>query len=141
MNYREAICSRILGEAPIVALLDEYAGAGAVFSPRKPEDYEYTDKPAVIIRPPTDMEDVSPFGADLARTLITVSIYALLAPNSTDDSKVSDVARRLRTLFRVPFEGADGTTYQGIVSGPIPAPVDNPRMAGELIQLRLHMEA
>jgi hypothetical protein len=139
MNMREAIRSRIIGDAPTVALLDTYAGGAAVFSPKKPEDHTYKAAPTVLIRKPTQLDDISPFGGQRSDVIISVVLYALLGENDTDDTAVESAALAIRELFRgKSFVGADGITYQALVSGPIAAPVENPQMTGELLQLRLN---
>lgn len=149
MNEREAIRSRILADAAVVALLDSWeASAGvmapAVFSPQKPAKYVYTVAPAVIIRPPTTLDDESTFGTAgkgaRSALLVQVVIYGQLPQNSTDDSRVDTTAKKIRQLFRgKKFGGADGLNYQAIVSGPIAAPTESENMVGRLLQLRLNV--
>ena len=144
MNEREAIRSRIIGDNAVVAMLDDYAGAPAVFAPRRPDAYDYGVDPAVIIRPPTSLDDESTFGTGgkgaRSTVLVQVVVYAQLPQNSTDDSRVDQAAKAIRQLFRGKgFVGADGLTYQALVSGPIAAPTDADNIVGRLLQIRLNV--
>lgn len=139
MNIRQAIGDKISGDAAIAALLDSYAGAPAVFAPQTPPAYEFQVKPAVIVRSPTALDDLTAFsGNALSRALLTVSLYSIFPPNSSSDAAIESAANAIRALFRAgPFRGTDGITYQPIVSGPIAAPVSAPEMIGRSLQLQM----
>lgn len=149
MNVREAIIDRIGNDAPTAALLDTYGDDGdpAIFSPRKPAEYDYTELPAVLIRIPTAVDDFSTFRGKSApettgqrsAVLVDVVVYGKMPMNSTDDTKVENAAKSIRRLFRGKrFAAPDGLTYQALVSGPIAAPSDSDQVAGYLLQLRLN---
>lgn len=140
MNVRGAVVDRIEGDAAVVALLDQYEGAAAVFSPNIPADYAYATAPAVIVRAPTDLRDSSMFQGRRSEIVLSVSIYCQFDRNSNDISDVEDAALLIRDLFRgKSFVGSDGLTYQGVVTGPIPAPVTSPSMFGQLLLIRLYV--
>jgi len=149
MRERQAVLDRIGSDAAIAALLDTYGDDGdpAVFSPWKPADYEWDEAPAVIIKPPTSVEDASTFRGKTAPettgqrsiVLLDVVVYGKMPADSTDDTVVEAVAKKIRQLFRgKKFVAPDGLTYQAIASGPIAAPTDSDQMAGYLLQLRLN---
>lgn len=139
MNHREALIARLTHvDDGIASLLDTYAGGAAIFSPIKPDDYEWKTLPGCLIRRPTGFDDVSPFQGAESLILVTMVFYAKLADNSTDDGPVAAAAQAAWSLFRhSSFVGADGIRYQATASGPVAAPTSTPRLVGELIQLRL----
>lgn len=147
MNLRGAIVDRIKDDGAIAALVDTYdIGDGlapAVFSPRKPDDYEWKTTPAIVVRKPTSLDDKSVSKGANSVALVSIVVYALMPENGMSSVATEDVANLLRELFRgKSFVGSDSIEYQAFeVTGPIAAPVDNQQMTGELIQVRFWIGA
>jgi len=137
MNIRAAMIAHMKNSAPLVALLDDYKGFPAIFSPTAPGDYSAKLKPHILVRRPSKLDDTSPFQGRSSDALVQLSVYGLLPNNSTDDSNIEAVSFEVRERFRGQAFIHEGITYQAIASGPIPAPSDTENVVGEVLQVRL----
>lgn len=139
LDLTGGVCDWLANGAGMGALLDEHAGAPAVFTPLKPAGYEYKELPAAIVRRPTLFDDKKPFaGEDAADALLQVAFYCRYPANSTDDRLLNAAVMKARKLFQDGrFVDTNGIRYQSRVSGPLDAPVSSIELTGAILQLRL----
>lgn len=137
IDPQAAVFSRLTGDATLTAALAVYGGAPAVFEDgMAPGDLVIAAAPVVIVTPPTHLANADAFDASFRTEQIFVRLYARPAGSSLT---LQTAAERVRTLLQNwgPAAITGGTLINGTVSGPSPAPTDDPSLDGRLILVNL----
>lgn len=137
MDVQAIVFARITGDATLTALLGVHSAAPAVFEDGKVSpEFEHGTKPLCVITPPSNNANPDTLDAALREELITVRLYHKPAGSS---SPLHLAAERVRALFKNWGSAAvtGGTVIHAEVSGPFPAPTDDPSLDGRIVSITL----
>jgi hypothetical protein len=137
LDHQAAVFARLTGDATLLALIAAHATAPAVFEDGAvPPEFAHGVKPIIVVSSPSHAGDDDTMDGKLRSELIALRLYH--QPNGAS-LPLQQAAERARTLFKdwgaVAITG--GTVIQTEVSGPFPAPTDDPSLDGRIIQLTL----
>lgn len=137
MNLQAVVFARITGDATLVALLATHSAAPAVFEDGKVSpEFEHGTLPMAVITPPSNNGNPDTLDASLREELISIRLYHKPAGSSLP---LFSAAERLRALFKNWGSAAvtGGTIIHAEVSGPFPAPTDDPSLDGRIVSITL----
>lgn len=140
MNSTKALFDRLASDSGILAGLDVYGGAPAIFNDRAPDDFIFGAKAALIIAAPTGDDPTETFTEAGREIRQDIRLYA------KDDGSTADIdalARTVRDLFHNQPEALTVTGAAPIIcqaSGPTVSPTTDPSLVGRRISLRLELE-
>lgn len=140
MNSTKAIFDRLAADAYILAGLDTYGAAPAIFNDRAPDAFVFGTKAALIIAAPTGDDPTETFTETGREIRQDIRLYA------RDDGSTADIdalARAVRDLFHnhpedLTVSGARPVICQA--SGPTVSPTTDPSLVGRRVSLRLELE-
>lgn len=140
MNSTKAIFDRLAADADILAGLDTYGAAPAIFNDRAPDAFVFGTKAALIIAAPTGDDPTETFTETGREIRQDIRLYA------RDDGSTADIdalARAVRDLFHnhpedLTISGARPIICQA--SGPTVSPTTDPSLVGRRVSLRLELE-
>ena len=137
MNPQAVVFARITGDATLTALLASYAAAPAVFDDGKvPAEFEHGSLPMAVLTPPSNNGNPDTFSEKMREEVLSVRLYHKPAGSSLP---LHSAAARVRALFKNWGATAitGGTLIHAEVSGPFPAPTDDPSLDGRIINITL----
>lgn len=131
------VFARLIGDATLTALLAEFSSAPAVFEDGKaPSEFEHGENAMVVVTPATNNANPDTFSASMREEIVTVRLY-----HKPDGSSLplQQAAERVRALFKNwgSVAGTGGTIIHAEVSGPFPAPTDDPSLDGRIVSITL----
>ena len=131
------VFARLTGDATLTALLSTFGGAPAVFEDGKvAPEFEHGPQPMAVVTPPTNNGNPDTLDSFMRDELVTVRLY-----HKPDGSSLPlhQAAERIRALFKnwggVAVAGGD--LIHAEVSGPFPAPTDDPSLDGRIVSISL----
>lgn len=129
--------ARLTGDATLAAMLATYGSGRAVFEDGKtPPEFAFGTAPAVLVGAPAHQGNDDSFDADMRLEQLIVRLY-----HRPDGSSLPlhTAAERVRALFNKwgPAAITGGTMINATVSGPVPAPTEDPTLDGRLMYLTL----
>jgi len=137
MDLQAVVFARLTGDATLTALLATYATAPAVFEDGKvPVEFEHGTKPLAVVTPPSNSGNPDTLDAALRDEQISIRLYHKPQGSSTP---IHQAAERVRALFKNWGSAAvtGGTVIHAEVSGPFPAPTDDPSLDGRIVSINL----
>lgn len=137
IDPQAVVFARLTGDATLTALLAEYASAPAVFEDGKvAPEYEHGEDPMAVVTPPTNVGNPDTYSANLRQENLMVRLYHKPEGSSL---ALHTAAERVRALFKNWGSAAitGGTVIQAEVSGPFPAPTDDPSLDGRIVSITL----
>jgi hypothetical protein len=140
MNSTKAIFDRLSADAGIMAGLDVFEGAPAIFNDRAPDDFQFSDKAALVIAAPSADTDASTFSETIRDITQDVRLYARDTGSTAD---IDALARDIRDLFHLQasqIEVEGGTCSTAIATGPVASPTTDPSLVGRRVPLRLQLK-
>lgn len=140
MNSTAAIFARLNGSLSIIDRLDAFDGAPAIFNDRAPDDFQFSDKAALVIAAPSADIDASTFSETIRDITQDVRLYARDTGSTAD---IDALGRDIRDLFHLQasqIEVEDGTCSLATATGPVAAPTTDPSLVGRRVTLRLLLE-
>lgn len=140
-DLSEPIRTAIISNVGITALLGQYVGAPAVFT-RRPAPAVLT-YPAVMISPDVANTDEDGLTDDRPVVVRDITVYG---QNDTPEKYrvIEALGYALRQLFHRQKRALQIDGFRVIdlvVSGPIPAPVDDEQTVGRIVTLTVRLEA
>lgn len=131
------VFARLIGDATLTALLLQYGGAPAVFEDGKvPAKLEHGTLPIAVVTPSTNAGNPDTLTSSMREEQINVRLYH--KPDGTS-TPLHQAAERVRALFKnwgaASVTGA--TLIHAEVSGPFPAPTDDPSLDGRIVSISL----
>jgi hypothetical protein len=136
LDHQAAVFSRLYNDIALAGMLAEYGEAPAIFEDGQvPYEYEFTSRPIIVVEPPAHQEDRDTFDADMRIELLRLRLYHRPAGASLP---IQQAAERVRELVRN-WTGdiTGGRIINTTVSGPQPAPTDDPSLDGRLLSITL----
>lgn len=140
MNSTAAIFARLNGSQSIIDRLDLFEGRAAIFNDRAPDDFQFSDKAALVIAAPSADTDASTFSETIRDITQDVRLYARDTGSTAD---IDGLGRHIRDLFHLQasqIEVEDGTCSLATATGPVAAPTTDPSLVGRRVTLRLLLE-
>lgn len=137
MNVQAVVFARIIADTALVALLATHAAAPAVFEDGKVSpEFEHGALPLAVITPASNNGNPDTLDAAMREEVITVRLYHKPEGSS---APLRNAAERLRALFKNWGSAAvtGGTVIHAEVSGPFPAPTDDPSLDGRIVSITL----
>lgn len=140
MNSTKAIFDRLSADADILARLDTYGAAPAIFNDRAPDAFMFGAKAALIIAAPTGDDPTETFTETGREIRQDMRLYA------RDDGSTADIdalARAVRDLFHNHPEALTVAGARPVIcqaSGPTVSPTTDPSLVGRRVSLRLELE-
>lgn len=137
IDPQAVIFARLTGDVTLSAMLAEYAGAPAVFEDGKvPVEFEHGELPCIVITSPSNAANPDTFDANGRNEQVTARLYHKPEGSSL---ALQQAAERVRVLFKNwgPSSVTGGTVIHAEVSGPIPAPTDDPSLDGRIVSISL----
>lgn len=139
IDPQAVVFARLTADATLTALLLSYAAAPAVFedgkAPAGAVDALAT-LPLALVTPATNQANPKTFDAKWREERVDVRLYHKPAGSSLP---LQQAAERVRVLFDDygPASITSGSVVNATVSGPFPAPTDDPSLDGRIVQLTL----
>lgn len=136
LDIQGAVYARLSSDATLTAQLATYNSAPAVLADPPAADLVISeDKPVVIVASPSQQESEDDFSTAHRVAVVNVRLYHKPIGSTL---KLDTAAERVRALLKN-WGGAvtGGTVLDGEVSGPVPAPTDDPSIEGRLVTARL----
>lgn len=140
MNSTAAIFARLNDSLSIIERLDIFNGGAAIFNDRAPDDFQFSDKAALVIAAPSADIDASTFTETIRDITQDVRLYAHDTGSTAD---IDALARAVRDLFHNQPEALSLTGAVPIIcqaAGPTVSPTTDPSLVGRRISLRLELE-
>lgn len=129
--------SRMAADATLTALLAEFQEAPAIFEDGQvPPEFQFGSTPIAVVASPAHQGDDDTFDADMRREQITVRLYHRAEGSSLP---LQAAAEQVRALFKNwgPSAITGGTMVNATVSGPLPAPTEDPTLDGRIVYLTM----
>jgi hypothetical protein len=131
------VFTRLIEDATLVALLQEFDLEPAVFEDGKVDpEYAFAVLPIAVVTPPTNNGNPDTLDASLRDEQVSVRLY-----HKPDGSSLPlhQASERVRALFKNWGSAAvdGGTVIHAEVSGPFPAPTDDPSLDGRIVSISL----
>jgi hypothetical protein len=131
MDIIASLYSALSADAALVALIEEFEGAPAIFSGSTPPIGHATkEAPNCRIGPIVDDEAEDDFSTRQRRIGVRIRFYALA---TASDAAIDEAATRARDLLhraRLPATGTDPQRPRASVSGPVPCATSAPEITG-----------
>lgn len=140
MNSTAAIFARLSDNLSIIERLDVFQGGAAIFNDRAPDDFQFSDKAALVIAAPSADTDASTFTETIRDITQDVRLYARDTGSTAD---IDALGRDIRDLFHLQasqIEVEGGSCSLATATGPVAAPTTDPSLVGRRIQLRLQLK-
>ena len=140
MNSTAAIFARLSGNLSIIERLDVFQGGAAIFNDRAPDDFQFSDKAALVIAAPSADTDASTFTETIRDITQDVRIYAR---DTGSTATIDALGRDIRDLFHLQasqIEVEGGSCSLATATGPVAAPTTDPSLVGRRVQLRLQLK-
>lgn len=140
MNSTAAIFARLNDALSIIERLDVFEGGAAIFNDRAPDDFQFSDKAALVIAAPSADTDASTFTETIRDITQDVRLYARDTGSTTD---IDALGRDIRDLFHLQasqIEVEGGSCSLATATGPVAAPTTDPSLVGRRVMLRLLLE-
>lgn len=140
MNSTAAIFARLNDSLTIIERLDTFEGRAAIFNDRAPDDFQFSDKAALVIAAPSADTDASTFTETVRDITQNVRLYAR---DTGSTAAIDGLGRDIRDLFHLQasqIEVEDGTCSLATATGPVAAPTTDPSLVGRRVMLRLLLE-
>lgn len=140
MNSTKAVFGRILGASGVIARLDNFDAAPAIFNDRAPDDFQFGAKFALIIAAPSSDTDASTLSETVRAIVQDVRIYGRDTGSTAD---LDQLARDIRDLFHLQPDALSvdgGTCNIATATGPVSSPTTDPSLVGRRITVRLELQ-
>lgn len=140
MNSTKAIFDRLSADSSIIAELEVFEGAPAIFNDRAPDAFVFYNKAALIIAAPTGDDPTETFTEAGREIRQDIRIYA---KDDGSTAAIHALARAVRDLFHNQPEALTMTGAVPIIcqaAGPTVSPTTDPSLVGRRISLRLELE-
>lgn len=139
MNVTALIKTHLAADATVIAALDAFDSAPAVFNDRAPDPFVFGEDLAIIIAAPTSNEPddtFTSFGREIRRDI------RLYGRDKGSTLALDNLAEHVRTMFHAkPAEAVTGGTVTfATASGPVDSPTTDPSLIGRRVTLRILTE-
>lgn len=144
IDPQKDVFARLAADATLVALLATYnsPAAPAIFedgkAPASVVDALST-KPLVLVTSPANNGNPDSLSASMREEIVSVRLYHKPDGPSGSSTPLQQAAERVRALFKNwgSVAGTGGTIIHAEVSGPFPAPTDDPSLDGRIVSITL----
>jgi hypothetical protein len=136
LDIAGGVRARLAGDDVLAGMLASYQAAPAIFTDPVPDDFETQERASIVVAEPHLNESDNTFSSKGRRASVRARIYA--KPNGST-APLLDAAERARSLFN-DWSASDfggGVLEASFVSGPVPAPTDDPSIEGRLLTIQL----
>ncbi len=140
MNVTAAIFARLKADASVIAALQTYEGAPAVFDDAAPDDFILVDgKLLIVIAAALSNEPDDTFTEKGRLIRQEVRLYAR---HSGDNAALDVLAVHVRNLFHAQpaVSVTDGMVTFASAAGPVASPTTDPALVGRRVALRINTE-
>ena len=140
MNSTAAIFARLSDNLSNIERLDTFEGRAAIFNDRAHDDFQFSDKAALVIAAPSADTDASTFTETIRDITQDVRLYARDTGSTAD---IDALGRDIRDLFHLQasqIEVEGGSCSLATATGPVAAPTTDPSLVGRRVQLRLQLK-
>lgn len=139
LDIQSGVFARLNGDVSLANMLASWKGRPAIVGEPIPPDFEVAaEEPSIIVSTPTSQEHEADSTSRYRRVEMRVRAY-----HKPDGStlKLDQVAERIVEVMRT-WDGAitGGIVRNGAVSGPAPAPAEDPALEGRVVIVRLFIE-
>lgn len=136
IDIAAGVRARFVGDSTLTNLIDVYGGEPAILVDPVPSDLVIGEKPVLIIAEPYDDPSADDYSTERRNPSLRVRLYA---KQSGSTLVLNAAAQRVRSLLKhwnTP-SFSTGELEGAIVSGPTPAPTDDPTIEGRLLSVQL----
>ena len=140
MNSTAAIFARLNDALSIIERLDLYQDQPAIFNDRAPDDFQFSDKAALVIAASSADTDASTLTETIRDITQDVRLYAR---DTGSTAAIDTLGRLIRDLFHIQpsqIEVEGGTCSLATATGPVAAPTTDPSLVGRRVTLRLQLK-
>lgn len=140
MNSTAVIFDRLSGDTGISFDVANYDGIPAIFNDRAPDDFQFSDGPAVVIAAPSSDTDASTLTETIRAITQEVRVYG---KDNGSTATIDILARYIRDLFHLKASALSvqgGKVTIATATGPVAAPTTDPSLVGRRIVINLELQ-
>lgn len=136
LNIAGGVRARLIADDTLTAMLATYEGGPAIVGDPVPDDLETEEAPFIVISAPLSDEQTDDYTTARREARVTVRLYA---KHNGSTINLNAAAERVRALLKFwdTSSFSTGELECAFVSGPTPAPTDDPSIEGRALSAKL----